>query len=47
VYGPAQAREHIAELRKYRYHGELIHKDAVFQIIKVTTVEEVIATHKP
>ena len=44
VYGIAQCKAHIAELRKSRYNGKLHLKSAVFEIVRVTTIERIVKT---
>jgi hypothetical protein len=42
-YGLKQALEHISELRKFRYKGKMIHALASFEVVKTTTIEEIVA----
>jgi hypothetical protein len=47
VYGIEQAKAHIAELRKHRYNGKLIYKDAIFEIVRETRIERIVKTVSP
>lgn len=40
VYGPAQAQEHVNELRHHLYNGKLIYRDTPFTIEKITATTE-------
>lgn len=44
VYGLAEAKYHAAELRHFIYYGKKIHKNAVFVIYKIVTMQSVAAT---
>lgn len=44
VYGPDQARAHIAELREFVYEGKKHYAASVFEIVKEVTTSEVIET---
>lgn len=44
IYGPAQAREHIAELRRHVYNNKRIYAKSVFEIVREVTTETVFQT---
>jgi hypothetical protein len=46
VYGPAQARAHVKELRARVYEGRKPYADQVFEIVKEVRTEQVIAKLK-
>lgn len=41
VYGPAQARAHIKQLRKHRYDGRRPYQHSTFEVVRETTVQTV------
>lgn len=45
VYGPAQCRDHITELRRFVYDRRTPYAKAVFEIVRVVTTEKVTSTN--